>query len=65
MLDGAPTTIIGVMPRGFFFPNPDMRAWRPLQLDPTKDQHPAGYLTVVARSRGGASATSASRCFCC
>ena len=53
LLDGQPTTVIGVMPRGFFFPTPDLRAWRPLQLDPTSQQYKSGYLTLLARVRVG------------
>lgn len=33
MLDGSPRTVIGVMPRGFWFPNPTARVWTPVQLD--------------------------------
>src|SRR5438552_5790903 len=33
-LGGTPTTVVGVMPRGFYFPSPEYRAWRPLLLDP-------------------------------
>ena len=51
VLDGSPSTIIGVMPRGFFFPSPDLRAWRPLQLGPTSTGYQNGYLTLVARTR--------------
>src|SRR4029079_9635493 len=31
-LDGAPYTIIGVMPRGFYFPSRDAQLWRFLNL---------------------------------
>jgi putative ABC transport system permease protein len=31
-LDGAPYTIIGVMPRGFYFPNRDVQLWTLLQF---------------------------------
>lgn len=50
-LDGTPTTIIGVMPRGFFFPTPDQRAWRPLQINSTEKRFQDRYLVVVARTR--------------
>lgn len=53
LLDNKPATVIGVMPRGFFFPTPDLRAWRPLQLDATQAEYKSGYLTVVARTRAG------------
>lgn len=55
LLDGKPSTIIGVMPRGFFFPSPDLRAWRPLQLGPGSREYQNGYLTIVARVRRAAS----------
>jgi putative ABC transport system permease protein len=55
LLDGELVTVIGVMPRGFFFPTPEMRAWRPLQLDRSKPLYTAGWLTLVARAKPGAS----------
>lgn len=36
LLDGRPSTIIGVMPRGLAFPSEDVQLWMPMQLD-TKD----------------------------
>jgi putative ABC transport system permease protein len=33
-LDGASRTVIGVMPRGFWFPNPSVRIWMPEPLTP-------------------------------
>ena len=32
MLDGRPRTVIGVMPRGFWFPDPSVRVWTPEAL---------------------------------
>jgi putative ABC transport system permease protein len=32
MLDGSPRTVIGVMPRGFWFPDPSVRIWTPEPL---------------------------------
>jgi len=55
MLDGALVTVIGVMPRGFFFPTPEIRAWRPLQLEPASAMYKVGYLSLVASARPGAS----------
>lgn len=49
VLDGAPTTVIGVMPRGFYFPTPEYRAWRPLLLDPASPSYQNGWLTLVGR----------------
>lgn len=34
LLDGTPQTIIGVMPRGFWFPAPGFRLWHAKPLDP-------------------------------
>jgi putative ABC transport system permease protein len=31
-LDGRPRTVIGVMPRGFWFPDPSIRIWTPVPL---------------------------------
>jgi predicted permease len=33
-LDGRPRTVIGVMPRGFWFPDPSVRIWTPEPLRP-------------------------------
>ncbi|HJQ20093.1 MAG TPA: ADOP family duplicated permease [Gemmatimonadaceae bacterium] len=33
-LDGAPRTVIGVMPRGFWFPDPSVRIWQPQPINP-------------------------------
>ena len=54
VLDGTPTTVIGVMPRGFFFPSPEYRLWRPLNLDPAWGPYRGrGWLVLVARTRPG------------
>lgn len=54
MLGGVPTTVIGVMPEGFYFPTPEFRAWRPLLLDPaTANYQGNGYLTLIGRVRAG------------
>ena len=52
VLGGEPTTIVGVMPKGFYFPTPEWRAWRPLLLDPASQNYRGnGYLTIVGRVR--------------
>jgi predicted permease len=33
-LDGTPRTVVGVMPRGFWFPDPSVRVWTPVPLTP-------------------------------
>jgi putative ABC transport system permease protein len=56
LLNGQPATVVGVMPQGFFFPSPEIRAWRPIQLDPSSAFYRnVGYLTLVARTRAGVS----------
>lgn len=32
MLDGIPRTVVGIMPRGFWFPDPSVRVWTPVPL---------------------------------
>jgi predicted permease len=55
-LEGAPVEIVGVMPRGFYFPSPMFRIWRPLMLDPASDHyHGNGWLVLVGRERDGLS----------
>lgn len=54
LLGGVPTTIIGVMPPGFYFPSPNYRAWRPLVLDPaSNDYRGNASLSLIARVRAG------------
>lgn len=51
---GRPTTVIGVMPRGFYFPTPEFRAWVPLDLDPaTQSYQGNGWLVLLGRLRPG------------
>lgn len=54
LLEGRPHTVVGVMPEGFAFPSPDVRAWVPLGLDPAdpwgRNNH---YLSIVARLADG------------
>ena len=49
-LGGAPTTIVGVMPRGFWFPTPTVRVWVPQQLNP---EERAGNFALVGRVAPG------------
>ena len=54
ILDGTPTTVIGVMPRGFFFPSPEYRAWRPLLLDRNSPVYQGrGWLVLLGRVKPG------------
>jgi len=53
-IDGAPVEVVGVMPRGFYFPSPMFRIWRPLLLDPATDHYQGnGWLVLVGRERPG------------
>ncbi|PYP40054.1 MAG: hypothetical protein DMD43_09370, partial [Gemmatimonadetes bacterium] len=53
-LGGTPTTVIGVMPRGFYFPSPEYRAWRPLLLDPNSPVYRGrGWLVLFGRLKPG------------
>ena len=52
-VEGLPYTVIGVMPRGFAFPNTRAEVWTPLPLARTKDWEDGRYLTVVARLKPG------------
>jgi len=53
-IDGAPVEVVGVMPRGFYFPSPMFRVWRPLLLDPASDHYQGnGWLVLVGRERPG------------
>jgi predicted permease len=45
-LDGLDRTVVGVMPRGFWFPTPTVRVWVPEPLDPNED---IGRFSLVGR----------------
>jgi putative ABC transport system permease protein len=49
-LDGIERTIIGVMPRGFWFPDPSIRVWLPDPIDPSGG---AGIYGLVGRAAPG------------
>ena len=54
ILAGLPTTVIGVMPRGFYFPTPEYRVWRPLLLDPASPVYRGrGWLVLLGRLKPG------------
>lgn len=54
-LDGAPRTIVGVMPRGFWFPNPSVRVWLPQTIDPERQN---GSYTLVGQVLPGQDPTN-------
>jgi predicted permease len=49
-VDGTPRTVVGVMPRGFWFPDPTVRIWTPVPLNP---QSPSWNSTLVGRVAPG------------
>jgi predicted permease len=52
VISGAPVTIVGVMPPGFYFPSPEFRAWRPLVLDAADPVYAGrGWLTLIGAAR--------------
>lgn len=50
-LDGTPRTVVGVMPRGFWYPSPDVRIWVAKDFDPDGQN---GSWTLVGRVAPGA-----------
>jgi len=54
LMDGEATTVVGVMPRGFFFPDHQAEYWRPTYFTPEdlakRTQH---YLEVIGRMKPG------------
>jgi predicted permease len=56
LLDDEKYTVIGVMPRGFQFLDPDVRIWVPARLSPERlASRGSHYLEVVARLKPGIS----------
>ena len=56
MLDGAPYTVIGVMPRGFHFPASDVQVWTTNRYGPDNyadSERADNYLESVGRLRDG------------
>jgi predicted permease len=49
-LDGIPRTVVGVMPRGFWFPDSGVRVWLPQALDPTSE---SGNYALLGRLAPG------------
>src|SRR5262245_5386390 len=50
MLDGTPRTVIGVMPRGFWFPDPSVRIWTP---EPLRQESRLWNSTLIGRVAPG------------
>lgn len=61
-LNGTEYQIVGVMPRGFMFPNRNVAVWRPLlvTMPPAQQgRHDLHYLQVIGRVREGVARTEA------
>ncbi len=53
-LDGRFVTVVGVMPRGFYFPTPDFKLWTPLNLDAASNNYQNnGWLVLIGRVAPG------------
>lgn len=59
LLNGTAREVIGVMPRGFAFPNIKADLYVPLQLDKARTPEEGRYLKTVARLRPGVSIQAA------
>jgi len=61
-IGGQQATIVGVMPRGFYFPTPEFRAWRPLRLDPADPVYAgSGWLALIGAARPDAGSADVNR----
>jgi putative ABC transport system permease protein len=53
-VDGDPWTVVGVMPRGFNFDDPDVQLWAPISFPANNEMAARGnYLQIVARIKAG------------
>jgi putative ABC transport system permease protein len=52
-VSGAPATVVGVMPQGFYFPTRVAEFWRPIGLNSAKASRGGHFLGVVARLKPG------------
>jgi len=53
MVDGAPSTVVGVMPRGFSLPKHHAEIWTPLPIVRSKDWEGGRFMEVIARLKRG------------
>jgi predicted permease len=61
-LDGQPHTVVGVMPRGFYFLNPNVMLWRPLAFTPVQkadSQRHSNSFQNIGRLKPGATVEQA------
>lgn len=52
-VNGAPTTIVGIMPAGFDVEDNEIRIWQPTRLDPAATNRGSHFLYLVGRMREG------------
>jgi putative ABC transport system permease protein len=55
-LDGVPHTVVGVLPAGFYFPDPEVEMWVPIALsaeDTDVSRRGNEYLSMIARLKPG------------
>lgn len=50
-LGGTPRTVVGVMPRGFWFPDPSVRVWTPQLIDPEGQNGSFALIGQVAKGQ--------------
>ena len=63
-LNDRPVTVVGVMPEGFYFPDPSVQAWVPYAFSPAQrldTERGNEYSTMIARLKPGATAAGAQR----
>jgi putative ABC transport system permease protein len=58
-LNGVPTTVIGVMPASFYFPNRTVNFWTAFAFNPTTATRGGHFIGVVARLKAGATVDQA------
>jgi putative ABC transport system permease protein len=54
-LSGGPSTVVGVMPADFYFPNRATEFWRPLGINPADATRGGHFLATIARLKDGVS----------
>lgn len=54
-LSGAPATVIGVMPPGFYYPSREAEYWTPIALNTANASRGGHFLGVIARLKPGVS----------
>jgi putative ABC transport system permease protein len=52
-IDGQPHTIVGIMPKGFNYPQTETELWIPFALDAAQYNREAHFLRVIARLKPG------------